>query len=170
MRRSNIVLIGMPGAGKSTVGVVLAKSLGKPFIDTDLLIQQKYALLLQEIIDKYGIDKFLEMEEKAVLELEIKDHVIATGGSVIYSDSAIEHLKKDGRIVYLYLTFDEMQKRIKDFRSRGIAKDKDRTLLDLYIERVPLYEKYADITVICSNKNIEDVVFEIKEKIKMESI
>jgi len=165
MNKSNIVLVGMPGAGKSTVGVVLAKSVGKPFVDTDLLIQQRYGMLLQQIIDKYGIKKFLEMEEKVVTELDVKDHVIATGGSVIYSDSALNRLKRNGIIVYLKLTFNEIEKRIKDFKSRGIAKEKGTTLLDVYNERVPLYEKHADVTIICSNKNIEDIVFEIKENI-----
>jgi len=167
MNKSNIVLIGMPGAGKSTVGVVLAKAMGKPFIDTDLLIQQKQDMLLQEIIDKHGINKFLYIEEKVVMDLDVKDHVIATGGSVIYSDLALNHLKKDGKIVYLKLSFDEVVKRLKDFKGRGIAMEKNRTLLDVYNERVPLYEKHADITIVCSNKTIEDIVFEIKESIYM---
>lgn len=165
MNKSNIVLIGMPGAGKSTIGVVLAKSMGKTFVDTDLLIQQKYGMLLQGIIDKYGIKKFLEMEERVVMDLDVKDHVVATGGSVVYSDLALNHLKKDSKIIYLKLSFDEMKKRLKNFKIRGIAMEKDRTLLDVYNERIPLYEKHADITIICSNKNIEDIVFEIKENI-----
>ncbi|HOP99521.1 MAG TPA: shikimate kinase [Acetivibrio clariflavus] len=167
MNKSNIVLIGMPGAGKSTVGVVLAKAMGKPFIDTDLLIQQKQDMLLQEIIDKHGINKFLYIEEKVVMDLDVKDHVIATGGSVIYSDLALNHLKKDSKIVYLKLSFDELMIRLKDFKGRGIAMEKNRSLLDVYNERVPLYEKHADITIVCSNKTIEDIVFEIKESIYM---
>jgi len=170
MNKSNIVLIGMPGAGKSTIGVVLAKSMGKTFIDTDLLIQQKHGMLLQQIIDKYGIKKFLEMEERVVMDLDVKDHVVATGGSVIYSDLALNRLKKDSKIVYLKLSFDEMKKRLKNFKSRGIAMEKGRTLLDVYNERIPLYEKHADITIICSNKNIEDIVFEIKENINMNRV
>jgi len=165
MNKSNIVLIGMPGAGKSTVGVVLAKAMRKPFIDTDLLIQQKHGMFLQEIIDKYGIKKFLEMEEKVVVDLDVKDHVIATGGSVIYSNSALNHLKKDSILVYLKLRFDEIEDRIKDFKSRGIAKEMGENLVDIYNERVPLYEKHSEITIICSNKNIEDIVCEIKEKV-----
>lgn len=169
MNKSNIVLIGMPGAGKSTVGVVLAKAMRKPFIDTDLLIQQKHGMYLQEIIDKYGIGKFLEMEEKVLVELKVKDHVIATGGSVIYSNSALNHLKKDSILIYLKLRFDELEERLKDFKSRGIAKEKDKTLVDLYNERIPLYEKHADTTIICSSKSIEDIVFEIKEEVNMDS-
>lgn len=169
MNKSNIVLIGMPGAGKSTVGVILAKAVRKPFIDTDLLVQQKHGMFLQDIIDKHGIKKFLDMEERVAVELEVKDHVIATGGSVIYSNSAINHLKKDSILVYLKLRFDEMEERLKDFKSRGIAKEKDKTLVELYNERAPLYEKHADITINCSNKNIEDIVTDIKEKINIDS-
>lgn len=170
MNKSNIVLIGMPGAGKSTVGVVLAKVMRKPFVDTDLLIQQKHGMFLQDIIDKFGVKKFLEMEERVVVDLEVRDYVIATGGSVIYSNSALNHLKKDSMLVYLKLRFDEMEQRLNDFKSRGIVKEKDKTLVDIYNERSPLYEKHADITIICSNKNIEDIVFEIKERINMDNI
>ncbi len=169
MNKSNIVLIGMPGAGKSTVGVVLAKVMRKPFVDTDLLIQQKHGMFLQDIIDKYGINKFLEMEERVAVDLEVKDHVIATGGSVIYSNSALNHLKKDSILIYLKLRFDEMEQRLNDFKSRGIVKEKVKSLVDVYNERVPLYEKHADITIVCSNKNIEEIVFEIKEKFNMDS-
>lgn len=164
MNKSNVVLIGMPGAGKSTVGVLLAKALRKPFVDTDLLVQQKYGMFLQEIIDKHGIEKFLQMEEKVVVDIEVKDHVIATGGSVIYSNSAINHLKRDSTLVYLKLRFDEIDRRLTDITSRGIVKENDRTLVELYNERQPLYEKHADIIINCSNKHIEEVVSEIKAK------
>lgn len=169
MNKSNIVLIGMPGAGKSTVGVVLAKVMRKPFVDTDLLIQQKHGMFLQDIIDKYGIKKFLEMEERVAVDIEVKDHVIATGGSVIYSNSALNHLKKDSILIYLKLRFDEIEQRLNDFKSRGIVKEKVKSLVDIYNERAPLYEKHADITIICSNKNIEEIVFEIKEKINIDN-
>ena len=106
MNKSNVVLIGMPGAGKSTIGVLLAKVMRKRFVDTDLLVQQKYGMFLQEIIDKHGIEKFLKMEERVVVDIDVKDHVIATGGSVIYSNSAINHLKRDSTLVYLKLRFD----------------------------------------------------------------
>lgn len=164
MNKSNVVLIGMPAAGKSTVGVLLAKVLRKRFIDTDLLVQQKYGMFLQDIIDKHGIKKFLEMEESVVLDMDVKDHVIATGGSVIYSNSAINHLKRDGTLVYLKLRFDEIDRRLTDIKSRGVVKEKDKTLVDLYNERIPLYEKHADIIYNCSNKHIEEIVSGIKAK------
>ncbi|HOQ37829.1 MAG TPA: shikimate kinase [Acetivibrio sp.] len=166
MEKTNIVLIGMPGAGKSTIGVLLAKALKKPFIDTDLLIQQKYNMFLQEIIDKYGIKRFLSIEEEVVVSVDLKNHVIATGGSVVYSDAALKHFKKDGLVVYLKLRFDEIEKRISNISSRGIAMEKGKTLVDLYNERVPLYEKYADITVNCSDMDIEASVAEIINRIK----
>lgn len=165
MSKSNVVLIGMPGAGKSTVGVLLAKALKKPFIDTDLFVQQKYGMFLQDIIDKQGIKMFLEMEERVVIGIDAKNCVVATGGSVIYSNSSVEHLKKDGILVYLKLRFDEIDNRLGDVKSRGIVKENNKTLVELYNERVPLYEKYADLTINCSNKHIEDVVSEIKTKL-----
>jgi shikimate kinase len=166
MEKTNIVLIGMPGAGKSTIGVLLAKALKKPFIDTDLLIQQKYNMFLQDIIDKYGLKRFLFAEEEIAVSMDIRNHVIATGGSIIYSDAALKHLKKEGFVVYIKLRLDEIEKRISNISSRGIAKEKDKTLMDLYNERVPLYEKYADITVNCSDMDIEASVAEIVNKIK----
>ncbi|HPD00618.1 MAG TPA: shikimate kinase [Acetivibrio sp.] len=166
MEKTNIVLIGMPGAGKSTIGVLLAKALKKPFIDTDLLIQQKYNMFLQDIIDKYGIKRFLSVEEEIAVSMDIRNHVIATGGSIIYSDAALKHLKKEGFVVYIKLRLDEIEKRISNISSRGIAKEKDKTLMDLYNERVPLYEKYADITVNCSDMDIEASVAEIINRIK----
>jgi shikimate kinase len=162
----NIVLIGMPGAGKSTIGVLLAKALKMPFIDTDLLIQQKYNMFLQDIIDKYGIKRFLSIEEEVAVSIDLKNHVIATGGSVVYSDAALKHFKRDGFVVYLKLRFDEIEKRISNISSRGLAKEKDKTLMELYNERIPLYEKYADITVNCSDMNIEASVSEIIKRIK----
>jgi shikimate kinase len=169
MSKSNVVLIGMPGAGKSTIGVLLAKALKKPFIDTDLIVQQKYGMFLQDIIDKHGIKSFLEMEERVVLEIDAKNCVVATGGSVIYSSSSVEHLKKDGILIYLKLRFDEIDNRLKDITSRGIVKENNKTLVELYNERIPLYEKYADITINCSNKHIEDIVSEIKTKLLADS-
>lgn len=164
MKETNIVLVGMPGAGKSTIGVILAKATGKTFIDTDLIIQQRYNRLLQDIINDEGINNFLSKEESIVTALDVKNHVIATGGSVIYSNQAMDHLKRDSLIVYLQLRFDEIDDRIRNITSRGIVMDKDQTLIGLYNERLPLYERHADITINCSGKHIEDIVTEIKNK------
>lgn len=161
MEKGNIVLIGMPGAGKSTVGVLLAKTLGMSFIDTDLLIQEKEGRLLQEIIDGDGIKKFLKIEENVVLQVDAKNSVIATGGSVIYSKNVINHLKERGKLIYLKLGYDEIERRINNMSSRGIAIGKDQKLIDLYNERIGLYEKYADIIIDCSDATIEDVVQKI---------
>jgi len=162
----NIVLIGMPGAGKSTVGVLLAKALGMPFIDTDLKIQEEEGKLLQEIIDTKGIEQFIKIEERVALNLNVKNHVIATGGSIIYGQLAMEHLKKNGLLVYLKLPYKEIERRVKNITTRGIAMAKGQTLLELYKERVILYERYADIIVDCSNKTIEDIVSIIKKKVR----
>lgn len=161
MKKGNIVLIGMPGAGKSTVGVLLAKTLGMSFIDTDLLIQEKEGRLLQEIIDGDGIKKFLKIEENVVLQVDTKNSVIATGGSVIYSKNVINHLKERGKLIYLKLGYDEIERRINNMSSRGIAIGKDQKLIDLYNERIVWYEKYADIIIDCSDATIEDVVQKI---------
>jgi Shikimate kinase len=161
MLKPNIVLIGMPGAGKSTVGVLLAKALGMAFIDTDIMIQEKQGCLLQELINGQGVAKFLSIEEQTILQLQTENCVIATGGSVIYSSAAIKHLKESGLLLYLNLRYDEIEQRINNMSSRGIVIEKGRTLLDLYQERVVLYEKQADIIVDCSDLSIEGVVAEI---------
>jgi len=156
--KKNIVLIGMPGSGKSTIGVLLAKALGLPFIDTDLLIQQSQNKLLQDIINQEGIQKFLKIEEKVVSQMDVEGHVIATGGSVIYSPHAMSKLEQRGIVVYLELEYEEIERRIKNIKTRGIVMEKGCTLWKLYEERVPLYKKYADIVVNCSDKDIEEVV------------
>jgi len=156
--KKNIVLIGMPGSGKSTIGVLLAKALGMPFIDTDLIIQQKNGKLLQEIIDSEGLERFLEIEEQVVLDLDVEEYVIATGGSVIYKEKGMQSLKRNGLMVYLELEYAEIESRIKNMKTRGIAMQKGYTLLRLYNERIPLYKKYADIVVNCSGKGIEETV------------
>lgn len=121
MHPQNVILIGMPGAGKSTIGVLLAKTLGKTFVDTDLLIQAQEGKLLQELIDEYGIDRFLEIEATVIARLQIDNAVIATGGSAIYSDQAVNHLKQNGIAVYLQLTYEEIGQRIKNMASRGVV-------------------------------------------------
>ena len=157
----NIVLLGMPGAGKSTVGVLLAKALGMPFIDTDLIIQESAGMLLQDIIDTRGIDHFLSVEERVLLNLNVKNHVIAPGGSVIYSTAVVRHLKAHGVLVYLQLPLSEIEKRLNNIRSRGIVIKKDQKLNDLFAERAPLYEKYADLIIDCEGKDMERIVSEI---------
>jgi shikimate kinase len=164
MRDKNIILIGMPGAGKSTVGVLLAKTINKPFIDTDLLIQQKENDYLQNIIKRKGIDGFLSIEESIVLGTDFKDHVIATGGSVVYSEKSMLHLKKNGLIVYLDLSLEIIEKRIKNIKTRGIAMGQNQSLESLFNTRKSLYEKYSDFTVDCNDKDTEDIITEIAKK------
>lgn len=157
----NIILIGMPGSGKSTCGVLAAKALLKNFFDTDLLLQNIEGKRLQEIIDENGIKYFNNAEENAILSLDIRGAVIATGGSVVYSEKAMEHLKKLGRVIYLHLDYDTMADRIKNITTRGVVLKDGHTLLDMYNERLSLYEKYADDTIICDNLSVEDVVTSI---------
>ncbi|WP_282942722.1 shikimate kinase [Paenibacillus sp. RC67] len=162
----NIVLIGMSGAGKSTLGVLLAKALGMDYVDTDIVIQQHEGRLLQDIIDNDGNEKFMEVEEKIVSELQLKNCVISTGGSVIYSEKAMNVLKQGGQIIYLHVPYEEIQKRLTNITTRGIVVKKGNSLKDVYEERVPLYMKYSDITLDCSDKDIELCVSEIIEKIQ----
>ncbi|MCT4545023.1 MAG: shikimate kinase [Vallitalea sp.] len=154
----NIILIGMPGAGKSTVGVVLAKTLGLTFIDSDLVIQNRENRLLQEIIDDVGMEKFLDVEKEAVLSIHETKAVIATGGSVIFRQEAMEYLKENGKIVYLNVSYEEIERRINNITTRGIAKRKGHTLRDVYEERIKLYEKYADISINCDNRTLEEII------------
>ena len=161
MDNSNIVLIGMPGCGKSTCGVIAAKVLLKNFFDTDLLLQGLEHSRLQELIDSKGCDYFYEAEEKAILSLNIEATVIATGGSVIYSEKAMEHLKNLGKVIYLHLDYETMLSRINNFTTRGIVVKNGSTLLDMYNERLPLYEKYADKIIYCDNNTVEETVMQI---------
>ena len=154
----NIVLIGMPGAGKSTVGVILAKALRRHFIDTDIVIQEQAGRLLQDIIDTDGPEAFKKLEEETVLSLHRRNTVIATGGSVVFSGRAMEHLKKEGVVVYLKISFEEMEKRLRNITTRGIVLSRGESLRDMYDERVPLYERYAGLTIACSDEDFETVV------------
>lgn len=162
----NIVLIGMPGSGKSTLGVLLAKALGMDFIDTDILVQQQENNLLQNIIDTRGIDEFLQIEEDVLSNLKVKGCIISTGGSAVYSHKAMSTLKENGTIVYLHTTYREVRKRIKNITTRGIVVKSGNTLKNAYDERLPLYEKYSDIIIKCSNKTIESCVAEILEALR----
>lgn len=143
----NIVLIGMPGVGKSTLGVVLAKELGFEFVDADLLIQKREKKLLKDIIAEKGVEGFLAIENDVNASIEAENTVISTGGSVIYGAEAMEHLKKIGTVVYLKLDYATLDSRLGSLKGRGVVLKKGQNLLDLYNERTPLYEKYADITI-----------------------
>ena len=162
--KSNIVLIGMPAAGKSTIGVLLAKTMLKSFVDTDLIIQSRCGCGLCNIIEREGTDAFLKIENDIICSQEYSHSVIATGGSAIYGEKAMAHLKKDGIIIYLELGLGEIEKRIGNITTRGVAMKNGTTLADLYRERSPLYNKYADIIVNCQGKTAEETVFEIVEK------
>ena len=159
----NIILIGMPGAGKSTVGVLLAKALSRDFVDTDVLIQAAEGRRLQEIIDSDGLDEFLALEERHVLALKLLRAVIATGGSVVYSERAMTHLKRHGSVVYLQLPLSHLEARITDMDSRGVVIAPWQNLADLYHERLPLYEHYADRSIDCAGLNHRRVVEAILE-------
>lgn len=162
----NIVLIGMPGVGKSTIGVILAKYMSFNFIDTDVYIQSKEGRGLQEIIDKDGIEHFSLLEERYVLSLSCMDCVIATGGSVIYSDKSIMHLKASGIMVHLYLPFDLLKRRLMNFASRGVVIKPDQNLRDLFEERIPLYKHHENIRIDCGNLSHEEVICNIMAEIK----
>jgi shikimate kinase len=155
--KSNIVLIGMPGSGKSTVGVILAKMTSRDFVDTDILIQTSQGRSLQDIVDSEGHIFLRQIEEKTLLNLNCINHVIATGGSAIYSSSAISHLKKDGVIVFLDVDLFTLESRIQNFAVRGLAKRPGQNLADLFEERIPLYNRHADVTIICGKSTHEEV-------------
>ena len=155
----NLVLIGMPSSGKSTAGVLLAKRIGFGFIDTDLIIQGEQGALLSQIIEREGAEGFLAIEERVNAGIAAMRCVIATGGSVCYLPRAMEHLKKLGTVVYLELSEEEVARRVPDFVRRGVVmRGNIRTLKELYAERVPLYEKYADVTVRCDGQTIDETV------------
>ncbi len=163
---SNVTLIGMPGVGKSTIGVVLAKKLGYAFVDSDLVIQDKYGKLLHEIIEEKGIEGFWNVENAVNASLNVDRSIIATGGSAIYGESAMLHLKELGKVVYLKLSCDEIADRLGDLCERGVTLKPGQTLQDLYEERIPLYEKYADVTVDCSGKQLREIATEIAEMVQ----
>lgn len=158
---NNIILIGMPGAGKSTIGVLLAKSMLMDFTDTDLLIQKKHSSALCDIINKLGIEAFLGIENEVICEAEFSNCVVATGGSAVYGEKAMEKLKSCGVAVYLKVTPEELEKRISNIHTRGIAMKQGTSIPELYAERASLYEKYADITVDCTALTPEQCVDEI---------
>ena len=158
---SNIILIGMPGSGKSTVGVLLAKRTGKAFVDTDLLIQTVTGRTLQDIVDRDGYLELRRIEEEVLLDLECNGLVIATGGSAVYSDRAMEHLRKDGTVVFLQVDLEALRARVQDYATRGLAKRPDQTLEDLFTERCALYRKHADVTIDAAGISHEEVCAQI---------
>lgn len=168
MKKSNVVLIGMPGVGKSTVGVILAKVLGYQFVDADLVIQEEEGKLLKEIIEEVGTEGFIQVENRVNSSLDVKHSIIATGGSVVYGKEAMEHLKEIGTVVYLRLPFEVLDQRLSDIKGRGVVLKDGQTLKDLFEERTPLYEQYADVIVDEYQLNVEETVekiIELKDKI-----
>lgn len=157
MARSNIVLIGMPGCGKSTVGVILAKAMSYDFLDTDLLIQSSLHRSLQDIVDRDGHLALRRFEEDALLSLDLENHVVATGGSAVYSERAMTHLASIGTVIFLDVDLASLQQRIHNFGTRGLAKRPEQSLADLFAEREALYRSVAEITVNCSELTQEDV-------------
>lgn len=158
---NNVVLVGMPGSGKSTIGVVLAKVLGYEFLDSDLVIQKQENRKLSEIIADEGTDGFLAIENNVIKNIKVKRTVIATGGSAVYGDEGMEHLKRIGTVVYLKIGYKELCHRLGDLKSRGVVLKDGQTFQQLYKERVPLYEKYADVVIEEKNKYIREIVDEI---------
>lgn len=157
-KSNNIILIGMPGSGKSTVGVVLAKELGYSFLDSDLLIQQRAGRKLQTILDQSGQKGFLELEEEVNCSIEVERTVIATGGSVIYGPKAMAHLSQLGRIIHLDLSPAALEARLANLRTRGVVMQPGQTIADLYRARTPLYQQYAHKTIQTDGLRLEQVV------------
>lgn len=163
---NNITLIGMPGAGKSTLGVVLAKVLGYQFLDSDLLIQKEEKRKLSAIIAEEGIEGFKEIEDRVNASIEAEETIIATGGSVVYCEKAMEHLQSIGRVVYLKLSYKTISKRLGDLKGRGVVLKEGQTLKGLYDERTPLYEKYADIVIDEEGKDLEASLQALLDKLE----
>lgn len=162
----NIILTGMPGCGKSTIGVILAKTLGMDFIDTDLIIQLRQKEKLQELVDKYGTERFKQFEEQALLSVTAKENtVIATGGSAVFCEQGMKHLKKSGICVYLEVPCDELVRRLTNIKTRGIAAAKGMTVEDIFNERSHYYEKYADLRINCMNAGVEETTAQIIEAV-----
>lgn len=167
---TNIVLIGMPGSGKSTVGVILAKLTGRGFLDTDLLIQTAGGKTLQEIVDDSGYLELRRIEEEVLLGISCRSHVIATGGSAVYSARAMAHLAKEGVVVYLDADIATLEARVRDFGLRGLAKRAGQTFAELFAERTPLYRACADITIACAGLSHEEVCVRIMDQLLVRGI
>ena len=157
-KKTNIVLIGMPASGKSTVGVILAKVLGMDFIDSDIVIQKREGARLNELIEKYGVDDFMRREEAAILGINVTNTVIATGGSAVYSAASMAHLAENSCIVYLKVELDVLKKRLSDIKGRGVVLRDGETLETIYETRAKLYEKYADITIEETGASVKNTI------------
>ena len=167
---NNIILIGMPGSGKSSLGVVLAKKIGFGFIDSDLVIQQREGMTLERIIEKHGDAGFIQIENAVNCSISPHHTVIATGGSAVYGKEAMEHLRQIGTVIYLKLDYADIDRRLSDIKGRGVVLKDGQTLKDLYDERVVLYEKYADITIAEDGLNVEQTIEKIVAQIQKESL
>ena len=164
--KTNIVLIGMPAVGKSTVGVLLAKQAGKAFLDTDIYIQMQDGRRLQEILDHEGIPGFCAIEERYVLAIACEAHVIATGGSVVYSKPAMSHLRAAGTVVFMDLGVEKLERRLADIDGRGVIRMPGQSIADLYRERHPLYMQYSDIIIACEGLTPDQTVTNIIQKLQ----
>lgn len=167
--KNNVILIGMPGAGKSTVGVVLAKTLGYDFIDTDILLSRQLGMTLQDYINTHGIEEFLKAEERTALSLDCSNTVIATGGSMVLSEAAVSHLNDGSTMVFIDVPLEELIRRLKNIKTRGIAIKPGQSIGDIYRERLPLYMKFADITVPehqSQMQDLESIVTEITVRLQ----
>lgn len=162
----NLILIGMPGSGKSTAGVVLARTLNYAFVDSDIVIQQTMNKRLSQLLDEYGTEGFRQLENRINASLDVHHTVIATGGSVIYGPEAMAHLKKIGTVIYLDLSYPAIENRLGDLHARGVTMKPGQTLHDLYNERTPLYQQYADITIHCDGLRLREVILQIQDILK----
>lgn len=163
--KSNIVLVGMAGSGKSSVGAELARGLDMGFVDVDKLIEDDQHAPLQDLLNDLGLQGFRNLEEKVILSTQYINHVIATGGSAIYSDAGIAHLKCSSVVVFLDVALPVLQQRIGDFSSRGLVKTKEQSFAQLFEERLPLYQKHADLIISCGDKSVASVCQLIREKL-----
>lgn len=162
----NIILIGMPGCGKSTVGVVLAKNMAMDFVDSDLVIQRETGKKLSQLLDEFGDEGFRDIENRINAALDVHDSVIATGGSVIYGQEAMAHLRTLGTVIYLQLSYEQIEDRLGDLHARGVTIQPGQTLQDLYDERCPIYERWADLIVPCDTLRLREVVQLIAAKME----
>ena len=161
----NIVLIGMPGCGKSTVGVVLAKALGMDFVDSDLVIQSTMHATLAQLIEQHGDDGFRDIENRVNASIDVQNSIIATGGSVVYGKEAMRRLHENGLVVYIQLPYEEIERRLSNLATRGVTLKKGQTLRNLYDERIPLYEAEADYTFEPEEGDVQETVLDLAQRL-----